>query len=152
MPNNTLRLNLNRNLIAELSLFSFENLKNLTDLDLSHNEIVKIHPLTFHSAKRLKHIDLSYNNITRFESHTFIYASALHSLNLGYNPLEIENEDDDMNSGFLVHTHLKELVLDGCNLEIIPRYTFNNLTSLQSLSLADNPISEVNLAYIGLFN
>jgi len=75
-------LNLRGNIISNLSVEFFEQVKSVTSLDLSKNRIEELVEI---KATSLKSLDLSNNQITRLTPLAFRHLQALESLNLRKN-------------------------------------------------------------------
>lgn len=83
-PNLT-TVNLNGNLITELTDNTFQNNVLIENLDLSSNAISRISVKAFQWLKRLRNVDLSLNMIRHIEDETFERNTQLGSINLSRN-------------------------------------------------------------------
>ncbi|XP_050443483.1 leucine-rich repeat-containing protein 15 isoform X2 [Adelges cooleyi] len=124
---------LNGNRIRKLGPNQFTNNTNLITLDLSDNHIEYMDPRAFNGLKSLRYLDLSKNMITDiwWES-IIINLPILEELNLSYNTIT--------RIGYLRSNHLRKLDLSNCLVRWLPREGFNELSSLNELILANNPL------------
>lgn len=94
----------------------------LTFLDLSNNDMAKIEDGSFQWLSRLQILNLSYNNIRHLAKGTFLGLRGLKQLQL---------------TGALVKSH-------GSSTAIIDDFSFQPLSSLQSLSLQKTAVREIS--------
>lgn len=140
------KLDLNNNSIEELQIGDFDNCDSLREINLADNLINSIEEQTFDSLKHLETLILDDNKLTNLEPNLFNKVTSLRSLSLNRNRLVFDpNEFQTDSYGFLNQPDLEALSIDGCNLIHFPSNTFNGLSHLLNLSLADNPVSEVSL-------
>lgn len=169
-------LNLSNNAIDEIAPNTFLVLENLNSLDLSFNNIKKLNKSAFDGLVRLQSLTLQRlsNETTEIESTAFMGLNTLLSLNLSQNriasvemgtfkglshlksialsPIKI---DRIMKFSFEfklreldISNDLSSFALLNCTTVIIDKDAFNNLTSLESLNLANNPLQSLS---VGLF-
>lgn len=158
-------LNLAHNQLTKIPVTSITNLAALSvcDLDLSHNHIGAIHSMDLSNKFRsLSRLDLSHNRLVRLEDAAFATLPHLMKLDLGHNSeLEIsgkafiglENCLLDLNLDNVSITafpelplpFLRRLTIADNELPFVPPELATNMTSLNSLDLSYNDLSNVPL-------
>ena len=106
------------------------------ELDLSWNRISNISKNDFSDLIKLINLDLSYNTIKHIEDKAFEYLNSLEKLNLFHNNLKSIN-----NMTFYGLQKVRYIPLSSNYLQHIP--DFGNLTSLITLDVARNHISDI---------
>ncbi|XP_028332384.1 leucine-rich repeat-containing protein 3B isoform X2 [Gouania willdenowi] len=85
IPNDTMRVYLDFNLIATIPANAFVGLPHLVELDLSHNELRQLEPGAFRGlSSSLRFLDLSFNKLINFNAEAFEGLQAY--ANLSNNP------------------------------------------------------------------
>jgi Leucine-rich repeat (LRR) protein len=131
---------MSRNSLKQLDDDAFDECcENVKILYLSHNEISTLNRRHFEKLRNLEVIFLDSNVITELDANTFQTLKNLTRLNLNRNPIELQGSSS---RGFLIQSSLKELNLDDCKIDEIPDGMFVNMTQLEILSLAGNPLDE----------
>lgn len=134
IPNSIQLLNLSFNEIEQIDpLIKFVN---LTSLDLSNNKIDVVSRETFVNLRGLNTLFLSSNKLKKIDSNTFELLENLTRLDLSH------NNELELREPFLIHKKLVELNLDFCNIKDLPDGVFSNMSQLENLTLAGNPIDE----------
>lgn len=103
-----------------LSFQAIVKLSHLDHIDLSTNALKPLHGNEFHQARSLTHLILA-NNTNIIEASTAFASNSLHTLNL-FN----------------------------CNIVTLPERIFQNLTSLISLDLRQNPLDLASFQQISI--
>lgn len=130
-------LYLTRNKISKLIAGTFQTL-NLTVLDLSNNEIETIDDFTFSGQSYLHNLSLPRNKLTVIKRNTFDGLIALDALVLESN--EIVSIED---GAFSTLVKLGKLYLFGNKLKSLNDNMFTGLTALKLLSLKRNEIDRI---------
>ncbi|XP_031786345.1 protein artichoke isoform X1 [Nasonia vitripennis] len=125
-------INLSNNLLQEIHVNVFKNLKGLEMLNLSNNKIKTLDSAILPS---LKSLDLSNNSISDLDFQFHKAYPKLTELNLSYNKL-----DDSINGTLTLLRQLKHLDLSHNNFTLLDNEDFNVLTNLISLNLSHNSI------------
>uniref|UniRef100_A0A915I4V2 Uncharacterized protein n=1 Tax=Romanomermis culicivorax TaxID=13658 RepID=A0A915I4V2_ROMCU len=130
-----------RNKIQDLSATIFSN-KMLTDLDLSYNQIENLSHETFSGLTSLIFLDLSNNPLSRIPSGMFVTLRKLKWLYLSH------EDDKGWNINSADQTENAKILSLRPSLEYLATHHFAGLSSLQYLSLANNP--RLKLDYLAL--
>ncbi|KAK3090059.1 hypothetical protein FSP39_008885 [Pinctada imbricata] len=151
LPQNTKDLDFSDNILNNLSIFTFQNIKELQieNLSLSNCNITDINDDAFKPLSFLRNLDLS-RNLLNFRSTVLtvglrgLNRETIKSLNLSsqevVNPY-LQNDTFDGLSGSGLETIL---LMDGY-LRYIEGYTFSKLQNLTTLNVSDNHIRDVSL-------
>jgi len=164
-------LTLGYNQINNISMGAFEGLLQLILLDMNSNNITFIPPGAFRTLVSLQHLDLSRNKIKRMENKTNGLLEDLLSLktidlshnNIGFitkrmfpesrwTPYKLQEIDLSYNTmpvltqGINIGTkHLKKLNISHNILNDVRKYVLGNLTTLESLDMSYNKLTESKL-------
>lgn len=164
-------LTLGHNQLNNISMGAFEGLLQLILLDMNSNNITFIPPGAFRTLVSLQHLDLSHNKIEKMENKTNGLLEDLLSLktidlshnNIGFitkrmfpesrwTPYKVQEIDLSYNmmpvltQGILIGTkHLKKLNISHNILNDVRKYVLGNLTSLESLDMSYNKLTESKL-------
>lgn len=158
-------LNLANNQLTKIPVTSITNLAALSvcDLDLSNNHIGAIHSSDLSNKFRsLARLDLSHNRLVRLEDAAFATLPHLMQLNLGHNSelevsgkafIGLENCLLDLNLDNVSITafpdlplpFLRRLTIADNELPFVPPELATNMTSLNSLDLSYNDLTNVPL-------
>ncbi|XP_013407048.2 protein slit-like [Lingula anatina] len=134
-----LNMNLAGNRLKYIAHGAFAELTVLESLLLNDNVIEKLEPESMRNTSRLVTLEISGNFLRELHNDTFKYCTNLQHLTLKRNPLV--SIDDH---AFSTIKHLKTLDLSACGLG---RHnitnTFQNLSSLETLMLDNNEISDL---------
>lgn len=140
IPNTITQLNISHNSLQNIDDDAFDECcENVKVLDLSHNEISTLNRRHFEKLKNLEVILIDSNKIVELDADTFESLTNLKRVNLNRNSIELQGSSS---RGFLIQSSLEELNLDYCNIDEIPDGAFVNMTQLETLSLAGNPLDE----------
>uniref|UniRef100_A0A7E5A1C1 LRRCT domain-containing protein n=1 Tax=Panagrellus redivivus TaxID=6233 RepID=A0A7E5A1C1_PANRE len=112
----------------------FDDLENLKYLNVSNNCIVEISNNTFNNLPKIISVDLCYNRIEKIAPDSFVLIAHLYLNNNNLTTLE---------GVFVKEIQLTELYLSNNYLHKIKNTTFNHLTYLRTLHLANNQISYI---------
>ena len=140
-------INLSGNKFETFPKDIFKNLTALLHLFVSHNRLhICVPDWTVSSLKKL---NLGYNRITSFNLAKTQSLSNVKELALDGNKLVNLSSRIFTNMGIY---SVENLILKQCSLRYISSYAFQNLTSLKTLSLTENPLtaSVLQQAFIGL--
>lgn len=158
-------LNLANNQLTKIPVTSITNLAALSvcDIDLSNNHIGAIHSADLSNKFRsLNRLDLSNNRLVRLEDAAFATLPHLMELNLGHNSeLEVTGKAFIGLENCLLHLNLdnvsitafpelplpflRRLTIADNDLPFVPPELANNMTSLTSLDLSYNDLTNVPL-------
>ncbi|XP_028981782.1 chaoptin-like [Diachasma alloeum] len=116
-------VNLSGNAFYDINQQTFCNLTNLKYIDLSHNEIADIRHGVFDTLAPLTTLDLSWNKIKKLRRNWF---------NPGSDQVPVEHP-----------MNLEYLDLSNNNMRKIPRWAFQNVTSLVILKLNNNVLKDI---------
>lgn len=155
-------LNLAHNQLTKIPVSSVTNMAGLTvcHMDLSHNHIAAVD--LSNKFRSLSHLDLSHNRLIRLEDAGFATLPHLMQLNLGHNAeLEVTgrafiglencllqlNLDNVSITAFpdLPLPFLRRLTIADNELPFVPPELATNMTSLNSLDLSYNDLTNVPL-------
>lgn len=165
-------VNLAHNVIADDALKELSSLHNIESLDLSYNNVTQLSAKCFEGFAHLKYLSLrhSSNQTIRIEPSSFANLTDLTELDLSRNHIETINEGvfSGLTSlrklnlqqvkvgaiekfGFAGLNHLEDLNLSCdrsmnsfCGIGVLDKQAFENLTSLSTLNLANNPIGQLD--------
>ena len=130
---NTTRIILSHNKIADIKPSTFSGLASVVYLDISHNKLSKILPWTFAGLSNLETLNISSNKLTSTESFSngvFKPLTSLKELDMRYN-LDMRLGGDDYPDAVLADlTSLNILKLDCLNSKSIVFFVFAFVTSL----------------------
>lgn len=158
-------LNLANNQLTKIPVTSITNLAALSvcDIDLSNNHIGAIHSADLSNKFRsLNRLDLSNNRLVRLEDAAFATLPHLMELNLGHNSeLEVTGKAFIGLENCLLHLNLdnvsitafpdlplpflRRLTIADNDLPFVPPELATNMTSLTSLDLSYNDLTNVPL-------
>lgn len=158
-------LNLANNQLTKIPITSITNLAALSvcDIDLSNNHIGAIHSADLSNKFRsLNRLDLSNNRLVRLEDAAFATLPHLMELNLGHNSeLEVTGKAFIGLENCLLHLNLdnvsitafpdlplpflRRLTIADNDLPFVPPELATNMTSLTSLDLSYNDLTNVPL-------
>lgn len=165
-PNSGLEiLNLANNQLTKIPVTSINTVAAMTvcEIDLSHNHIGAIHSMDLSNKfRRLARLDLSHNRLVRLEDATFATLPHLIDLNLGHNSeLEVTGKAFIGLENCLLHLnldnvsitafpelplpYLRRLTIADNELPFVPPELATNMTSLNTLDLSYNDLTNVPL-------
>ncbi|WP_158996609.1 leucine-rich repeat domain-containing protein [Pigmentibacter ruber] len=121
------------NLINNIPVNAFLQLKQLEWLDLYSNNLENLDNSIFSTNKILRGISLADNKLNKLPTNIFSNLQELQELILDRN--ELENLGEDI---FKNNSKLKELYISGNKLYFLPKNTFKNLRDLEKLYLSQN--------------
>ncbi|XP_056237734.1 toll-like receptor 21 [Seriola aureovittata] len=141
--NNKLQvLNLRNNRISVIFNGTFLMLRNLTTLDLGGNKITHFQPSGFDGLKSLSNLYLDGNNLKHIDTSIYrVFQDTLTVLDLQSNKIRFLTENNS--SPFMNLSKLSDLKLDGqrpYGMTVLPHTFFRGLYSLKSLYLTNNNI------------
>lgn len=129
-------IDLENNLIAELTEKSFEKLNHLRIVNLLHNSIKNIASNTFAKLNRLVFLGLSWNQLESLSKGMLEGASNVMFATFHGNKIKTIEADT-----FSVMKNLKKLILSYNEISTLDPHTFNGLRNLEFLELSYNPIA-----------
>lgn len=136
-------VNLNVNLITELSDDTFDNNLFIEILDLSSNSLSRISVQAIQQLKQLRRIDLSQNSIRHIEAETFAENNHLITINLSQNYI-------DRFRPFTCQS-LTLLNMSRCQIMEIEEGALENLPELIELDLSFNFFTELPNKFVAPF-
>ena len=136
LPETSTILNLSKNNLSTIFLFSFGNVPRLKELYLNSNNINTIIEGSFKNLSHLKSLDLSENSLEIVSSGTLVGLNNLENLSLSYNRLSFIT-----NKTFSQFKKLKYLNLMGNELSTVSNHEFMSWSQLTSLNISGNPWS-----------
>ncbi|XP_055316958.1 trophoblast glycoprotein [Sitodiplosis mosellana] len=135
LPHNTVQLNLSHNLLTTLNVSDLIKYSELQQLTLNDNQIETIvNTYEFSQLPNLEHIDLSSNVLKPLHGTEFSKARKLTTLFLTGNKNVIASNVP------IVQYKLKTLNLANCSITQLSDNIFQNLSTLVSLYLENNPL------------
>nr|XP_022916429.1 toll-like receptor 4 [Onthophagus taurus]XP_022916430.1 toll-like receptor 4 [Onthophagus taurus] len=124
----------------------FDNMTLLKMLDLSYNNVRRIYNRSLFGPINLKKLNLFHSNIMLISDNAFYELSNLEYLNLGDNHFPQRSWVKEIFTGLI---NLKYLSLESCKIEYFPSNDiFGELTSLETLNLRKNFLSEITPDFI----
>ena len=136
LPESSTILDLSKNNLSTIFLFSFGNVPRLKELYLNSNNIHTIIEGSFKNLSHLKSLDISENSLEIVSSRTFEGLNSLVNMSLAYNRLSFIT-----NQTFSPLTKLKYLNLMGNELSTVSKHEFMSWSQLTSLNISGNPWS-----------
>jgi len=138
-------LNLSRNKFTSLNEDVFLGLTNLRNLDLSYNMLTNLPEKIFSGLSVLSTLHLEMNGLHDLHPDVFASTPHLESLFLGHNPdlgKSIMNSADFLS--IVLPKNLNTLALNNMSIDEFPKNSFSEVTQVRYLSLADNPMKNVD--------
>ena len=133
-------LNLSSNSFTSLHQDIFDGLSSLDDLALESNALTSLHEDIFDGLSSLSTLDISGNALTSLHANIFSDTNNLGYLYASNNQLTTLPASIFTGNSDLILT-LTELVLDGNRISSLPELVFDNLETLEILSLSDNMLA-----------
>lgn len=138
-----LRLNLGYNYLTKLSNHFFTNFSRLEELDLTGNPLQIIESGTFDPIIYLKNLILNDCSLTHISNDVFKNLKRLNKLKINGNNLK---SNFNWNLIFVNLSRLEELELRKSGILDLPKMVFFNNTNLNRLVLAENDLSNLDVA------
>ncbi len=132
-------LDLQSNLLINITCGMFNGIPELNKLILSKNIISRIEDLSFMQLRYLAELNLEYNYIVRIGQNTFRGLTELSSLQMRSNEITEIAPDS-----FRRLPSLKELDMSGNNLFKLDSDTFTGLRSIKVIKLSGNNLQKIN--------
>uniref|UniRef100_A0A0N5A3J9 Ig-like domain-containing protein n=1 Tax=Parastrongyloides trichosuri TaxID=131310 RepID=A0A0N5A3J9_PARTI len=139
-----LSLNLSRNIISDIPIAAFKQLKKLETLDLSYNHLYKIERQYFTDLIGLKKLNLNNNNISKISEAVFFLQKNLTLLDVSYNNLK----ELDTQWTFELKK-LERLNISNNEISYIHPYFFSHCPNLIELNLNYNNLKRLEPQYLG---
>ncbi|XP_058806649.1 chaoptin [Phymastichus coffea] len=141
-----LTLNLTNNEITHIPNGAFRGLSSLRTLDLSHNQLEKLDNKThglLDDCLSLERINMSHNKMAFITSHTLPHDPwipyNIKEIDFSYNSIPVLNYDFTLGTRKVVFMNLSHN-----NIHDIRKYVLGNLTSLQTLDLSHNELTDLS--------
>lgn len=136
IPNDTMELQLQHNLLSSIRYDAFHNLTNLKRLYLHHNNLVSLVEGLFAPLVSLEKLDLQVTKLTTLQDSVFTRLTNLVYLFLNHNQLTT------LPLGIFTDLHsLQVLHLHHNNITTVPSRVFAGTMSLHTLTLYDNQLT-----------
>lgn len=129
-------IDLENNLITELTVKSFDKLNHLRIVNLLHNSIKNVASNAFAKLNRLVFLGLSWNQLESLSKG--MLEGALNVMIATFHGNKIKTIEADT---FSVMKNLKKLILSYNEISSLDPHTFNGLRNLEYLELSYNPIA-----------
>ena len=138
IPDETVMLYLDENLIEDIRPGAFEHLPKLEYISLYHNRLTELRVDMFRGLSKLRGIHLYVNKIAAIEDDTFANFAHMKTLSLE------DNELPEIRPGMFVGLdNLQFLNLRNNRIASLPAGVFSSMPKLYELDLGENQLTEV---------
>nr|XP_006815425.1 PREDICTED: insulin-like growth factor-binding protein complex acid labile subunit-like [Saccoglossus kowalevskii] len=164
-------LNIERNVITNISPNAFAGITNLIQLSLYRNALTSLPETVFHGLPNLRELDISYNKLQSLNSSLFNGLNELLELHIGNNditflPSEIFHNCHKLTVLDLSHNKLQslssslfnelnellELHLDNNDIAFLPSEIFHDCPKLTVLDLSHNKLQSLSSSLFNRLN
>ncbi len=142
IPYDTEKIVLKDNNIIVVPRNFFNNLSAIKEIDLDNNEIEIVEDSAFIWVPTLTHVRMRSNNLMEINPNIFLGLNELIFLDVSYNPINIieRNTFSDLKKLRILYLYGGEPE----NIEYIHKDAFFDITSIESLYLADNNLQNIS--------